>query len=359
MFKVNKAAYVALASAMALSIVGATVTSASAIEANGGAQPIYLSSPSDEITLPAGSTNGFSVPLIGSPRSQGSTDDPTQPNELFLGPTDATGVFTFISPVGQENNKTAWSAYSTIGFLGTSKNVFLPPLNLSTIGVAGGSAAAVKAAGGDYSLGLAFSKANGVTLIVGYTSFIKIHVTAGTGAWTFETPTTTVVTPPVVTSGSFDQNLSVTTAPAVDGTLNLISPANATTTFGAAVLDPITKLSTSTATLDNFSVQDDRVVSHPGWTLTSTVANFVSGANTIDKKQLGIAPKVVTANGAGAVAGAAQVAGSAVYPAAFASAAYNATVGTTVLGADLKFIAPPSAPAGTYTSKLTITLASQ
>lgn len=358
MFKVNKAAYVAAASAMALSIVAATFTSATAVEANGGAQPIYLASANDGIVLAAGSTNAFTDPLIGSPRAQGTTNDATQPNELFLGPTDATGVFTFVSPVGQENNKAAWSAYSTSGFVGTSKNVWLPSLGLYGIGTAGGSAAAVKSAGGDFSLGLAFTKASGSTLIAGYTSFIKIHVTPTTGAWTFETPTGATPSPPPP-SGSFDQNLSVTTTQAVDGALNLISPANATTTFGAAVLDPTTKLSTSTATLDNFSVQDDRVVSHPGWTLTSTVANFVSGANTIDKKQLGIAPKVVTANGAGALAGVAQVAGSAVYPAAFAYAENNATVGTTVLGADLKFVAPATAPAGTYTSKLTITLASK
>lgn len=357
MFKINKAVYVGLVGALAATMVGATLTSASAVEANGGSQPFYLMASDTGVVLPTGATKAFTDGVVAGPNSAGSTGDPTSPNELFLGPADATNSFTFISPIGQENNKANWSAWAQSGLFTGTHNVWLPAVGLSSQGL--GSIASVKNAGGDYSMGVAFTKNNDVTLIAGYTSFTKIHVTAGTGAWTFETPTAVVVTPPVATSGSFDQNLSVTTAQAVDGALNLISPANAITTFGAAVLDPITKLSASTATLDNFSVQDDRVATHPGWTLTSTVANFVSGANTIDKKQLGITPKVVTANGAGAVAGAAQVAGSAVYPAAFATAANSATVGTTVLGADLKFIAPASAPAGTYTSKLTITLASK
>lgn len=355
MFRVNKAVYLGLVGALAATMVAATLTSASAVETNGGAQPFYLMNPSNGAVLTAGSTKQFTDTVVAGPNPAGSTGDPTQPNEVFIGPSTATGVFTFISPVGSENTKANWSAWGQSAFLSGSTNVWLPAVGLSSQNL--GSIAAVKNAGGDYSMGVAFTMNNGVTIISGYTSFTQIHVTASTGAWTFVTPTPYVA--PAPPSGSFNQNMSVTTAQAVDGALNLISPTNATTTFGAAVLDSVTKLSTSTATLGNFSVQDDRVATHPGWTLTSTVANFVSGSNTIDKMQLGITPRIVTANGAGAVAGATQVAGSAIYPATFASAVNYATVGTTVLAADLRFISPASAPAGVYTSTLTITLASK
>ncbi|MHC5797379.1 hypothetical protein ACVXZ4_14600 [Lacisediminihabitans sp. FW035] len=357
MFKINKATYVVLAGAIAASIVGASVTSAQAAPVpTGSVGPVYFLDANNGQRVAAG-THAWDSQYVASPNVNGSTGDVTSPNEVFVGPSDAESAVVFLAPIGSEGNKSLWKASHLDGFQPGTKNVWLPRIDPSSL--TDGTPAAVKAAGGDYSIGIAFLKNNGVTLISPTTteSFATIHITAGTGAYTFDVPDgPVVVTPP---SGSFDQNLSVTTTAAVDGALNLISPANATTTFGAAVLDPITKLSTSTATLGNFSVQDDRVVSHPGWTLTSTVANFVSGTNTIDKKQLGITPKVVTANGTGATAGSAQVAGSAVYPAAFASADASPTVGTTVLGADLKFVAPATAPAGTYTSKLTITLASK
>ncbi|MBC7761269.1 MAG: hypothetical protein H7201_05625 [Candidatus Saccharibacteria bacterium] len=355
MMKINKLVYVGLVGALAATIVGATLTGASATETNGGNQPVYLVNPDTGSVKTAGSTLNFATSVVASPNPAGTSNSVTGTNELFIGPSDATGVFTFVAPLGSENTKSSWSAYNQTGFVSGTKNTWLPSMSLNA--QIGGNITGVKNAGGDYSLGIAFTKDAGVTIIAGYTSFTQIRVTASTGDWTFVTPTPYVA--PAPPSGSFNQGMSVTTAQAVDGALNLVSPSSATTTFGTAVLNSVTKLSTSTATLGNFSVQDDRIVSHPGWTLTSTVADFVSGSNTISKAQLGMVPKVVTGNGAGAVVGTTQVAGSATYPSTFASAVNYATVGTTVLGADLTFVAPASAAVGTYTSTLTITLASR
>jgi hypothetical protein len=107
-------------------------------------------------------------------------------------------------------------------------------------------------------------------------------------------------------------------------------------------------------------VTDGRVQSKAGWTLTATVADFVGAGegNTISAAQLGVAPKVVSTTATGVAAAAAQIAGSAKYPSTFASATKDTAVGTTILDADLKFVAPADKLAGVYTSKLTLTLAS-
>lgn len=140
----------------------------------------------------------------------------------------------------------------------------------------------------------------------------------------------------------------------------------------------LTNLSGDTVTLDNptlvngesvssgelglFKVTDLRVASHPGWTLSTTVADFVKGSDQIDNSQLGIAPKVIDQAGSGATAptlGAAQVSGSASYPWDFAELAAGGYSGSTSYNADLTFTAPAGSAAGTYTSTLTLTLVSQ
>jgi len=147
-----------------------------------------------------------------------------------------------------------------------------------------------------------------------------------------------------------------------NGFLELSIPANAAATFGSASI--VNNYSVTTGTLGNVQVNDTRWITTDGWDLQADVATFVSGANSIAKSNFGFAPKVVTASttATGVTAAASTTAGSATYPTAFASAAKNSDLGltgVTVLNADLTLRAPRTTPAGTYTSTVTLTLATK
>lgn len=157
------------------------------------------------------------------------------------------------------------------------------------------------------------------------------------------------------TTGSVGMNATVVNA--VDGTLSLAVPANASVTFGAATL--VSNFSTSTGVLPNITVNDARVHSRPGWNLTASVSDFSFSTNTISKSQLGLVPAVVSATAAGTSAGSTLTAGTAVYPAVIATGLAANTVGNTVLNGALTFVAPQDKPAGTYTSTMTLTLTSK
>jgi hypothetical protein len=249
--------------------------------------------------------------------------------------------------------------WSDSAFVNGTKNVQLPAANLSTFLL--GNVAGVKA-GGTYSLGFAFLKNNNLTVADAGVFYTYITVASGgAGDWTFET-----YVPPAaagsVTGSPADVNLTATTLAAADGVLSLSVPAGASAAIGNPAL--VNGLSTSTGVLPNFTVTDARVITHAGWTLTSSVTEFTNTSDSavkIPNTQLGIEPVIVsTTSGSGVVTVAAPtVAGSAVYSAPFAQATNGAAVGTTTFNANLKFVAPVGKPAGTYTSKLTLTLASK
>jgi len=98
-----------------------------------------------------------------------------------------------------------------------------------------------------------------------------------------------------------------------NGFLELSIPANAAATFGAAAIE--NNFSVTRGTLGNVRINDTRWVTTDGWDLQAEVANFVSGANTIDKRNLGLVPTVVNASttATGVLAGVGTVAGSATY----------------------------------------------
>jgi hypothetical protein len=147
-----------------------------------------------------------------------------------------------------------------------------------------------------------------------------------------------------------------------NGFLELSIPANAAATFGAAAIE--NNFSVTRGTLGNVRINDTRWLTTDGWDLQAEVANFVSGSNTIDKRNLGLVPTVVSAQttATGVLAAAGTVAGNATYPVALASAAKSADLGdtgVTVLNANLTLRAPRTAAAGTYTSTVTLTLATK
>lgn len=341
----------AVVGAVLATALGASVSAAFAAEPNGSDAKFYILD-NDGHQIPAGTTLGWDDGAIASQ----SNDFAEVENAVFPCPADALTARTFIAPRGQERTSSAWSAYAENGFIPGTKDIKLPSAQLTnnTLGALQG----VRTAGGNYSLGVACMKNNNLNVASTGVYYTYISVTAGTGAWTFETPAGVVA--PVDPSLTGDVNLSATTIAAQDGTLSLEVPVNATAVIGNPTL--VNQLSVSTGQLGDFTVKDSRVVTHAGWTLTSTVAEFVNSADAnskIEAKQLGVKPKVVSTTAAGVTASTEQVAGSAVYPAPFADATNVAQVGDTVLNADLKFVSPANKAAGTYTSKLTLTLASK
>jgi len=351
---------VGLVAALALGLAGLGASAASAVDtipADSYFQgTIYLASAADGTNWTTTPT-AFLDQVIAEPA-------PGDAATKFAIPAGATGAFTFVSPVGSESTPAAWNAKAVLGL--TAGGIWLPNVSLTNQTVQGGGTPnginAVAAAGGNYSLGVAFTTANGLTVVSQGLYYAHITVTAGTGAFTITQVTngsapTPTPTPTATPAGSATQGLAaqVTVPAVVDGLLSLTAPASTTSTIGNATI--VNGSSTSTGALGNFQVQDGRAASKPGWTLTtSNVADFVNGATTIGKKNLGFAPKNVS--GVAATLGAAQVAGAAVYPSLFAEMAAG-TAGTSTLDADLTFVAPAGSPSGTYTSTLTVTLVSK
>jgi len=321
------------------------MSSASAAEPNGSVSPVYLMNSNDGSVYPAGTVLDFAAGVVSSPT--------TDFNDKFVGSADATSVMTFISPRGQERTPANWTASAVNSFFENTKTSWLPDLGLNK--QIQGRPGNVLANGGQYSVGVAFMKNNGLTVAEAGVSYTYIDVTAGTGRYTFSTPTTTAPTEPAV--GSADIGLSATTIAAADGTLSLVVPANASAAIGNATL--VNNLSTSTGVLGDITVKDSRVLSHKGWTLTSTVTDFAAGSSVISAAQLSVRPRIVSTTAAADSIVTAAEGAAATTAKPFASATDAAQVGDTVLNADLKFVAPATAAAGVYTSKMTLTLTSK
>ncbi|PNW10537.1 hypothetical protein C1632_01825 [Microbacterium testaceum] len=344
----------AAAAALALLLVGTGVSAAQAANTPAGStEPFYIFDATTENLVKNGEAIAFDQLVAGYPVGEGFSNY----DKMFTGPAAATGVSVFVSPRGGERDTSKWLGSQMNAFNDTTKKTVLTPALLLN-NLAGANYASVKANGGDFSAGLAFTSSNGVT--VEDASFVYITVKPG-GSWSY---TATVPATGGNTGGGSatttgDIGLEATTVAPQDGALSLSVPAGATATFGQAQL--INNKSTSTATLPEVTVTDERVVSKKGWTLTQTVGAFTSDSATFTAANLGVAPKVNAAGttATGVTAAAAQTAGSAVYPATFAGAAAGSGTGVTKLSADLTLVAPSDAPAGTYTSKMTLTLVSK
>lgn len=359
----NKKTRVALIGAAVLAMVAgvaAVSVANAATQSNGSDGPVYIGDSLEDALAPAGRTFGWTDEVFGF-------NNPTNIATPYVCPADADASTTFLAPAGQERTIGSWSATGiSLFYPSDSKNV--AKFNTSLFGQSNGNAAAVKASGGNFSIGLACTINNGVKLASSGVWFASVHITPVTGAWTVTqatgdlgagTPPTTEPTTPPAGSKTATLNLKATTLASTDGDLGLTVPADPTVLIGSPVVDATTHLSVSTGTLGAITVADGRVNSHPGWTLTTSVSDFVNAGDatkSIPKAQLGFAPAVTSGP---ATAAAAQTAGSAVYGSAFASADAATAAGTSVLNAGLTFIAPASAAAGTYNSTLTLTLASK
>jgi len=101
----------------------------------------------------------------------------------FPAPTGgANDYIGFISPVGSERTKSAWKSYGSASPL-NGVGALLPSVFPGYFG--NGAPAAVKAAGGTYSMGIAYMTNNDLTVVKAY--YTTINVDAGTGNWAFAT----------------------------------------------------------------------------------------------------------------------------------------------------------------------------
>jgi len=357
--KLNNKLRLAAVGVVSLALVaGASMVASATTQTNGSAAPVYLFD-GNGTQIADGTTIGWTDDLIGG-SIVGNVDGE------FACPVGTTGIFAFLAAPGTETNSNTWKAYAPLGFNGASLNVLEPYLTPTSL--INGAQGAIKASGGNWSLGLACTDLNGVHVTAAF--FRSIAVTPVTGDFTASATTDVVTTPtatptptataPAGTTGTVA--LAPTTASATNGALSLTVPAGAAATFSAPSL--VNNKSTTVGTLGAVTVNDGRVVTRNGWDLSANVADFVNTADatsTISKVQLGLAPSVTTAGttATGVTAAAAQVAGSASYPAAFASGAAANTVGDSVLNAGLTFVAPQEKAAGTYTSTLTLTVVSK
>lgn len=271
-------------------------------------------------------------------------------------PAGSDGFRTFISPRGSEKtlaSHTGWNYQAGAPIAGT---------NINPAAMILGSASGAQTSGGNYSLGIACTSNGGTTLVSGGAFYRHITVTAGSGDFV-AAATADVAAPeePATTSTTANRNgtvpMTATTIASADGTLSLTVPADASVTFGTATL--VNNKSTSTGTLPQVTVTDERYSTKLGWSLQANLTDFVSGSNTIGKNNLAIVPSIVT-NAGGVTASSTPLAGSAVaYPYTIADATVNNGIGTSVIGGGLTFAAPIASPAGTYTSTLTLTLVSK
>lgn len=349
----SKSVKAAFAGALALVLVGAGAGAANAaIEPAGSTTEYYIFDAATEALVADGATIAWDQLVAGYPTDSGFANY----DQYFTAPDAATGVYVYVAPRGDERDQSKWlgSQMQSFGTTG-QKTVLTPAMLLQNL--SGVNYAAVKANGGTFSAGLAFTSGNGI--IVEDTSFVHITVANdGTGNWSY-VATKDNGGNPTEPGQSGEIDLEATTITATDGNLSLSVPADAKATFGEATL--VNGKSTSTATLPEVTVTDERAVSKQGWTLTQSIADFTNGSATIAKANLGVAPKInpTGTTATGVQPAAAQVAGSATYPAPFADAAAGSGVGVTKLSADLTLVAPSDAPAGTYTSKMTLTLVSK
>jgi hypothetical protein len=172
---------------------------------------------------------------------------PTVPTDVtpltFPAPTGASADYVpFISPVGSERTPSTWKAWGDpIGLGGVG--ALLPNVSPGQL-IAGGSASAVKASGGTFSMGIAYTD----SAIVASTHVVKayyvtVNIDAGTGTWKFSTPPAAVVKTNTTTA------LTTSAAAVAAGdSVTLTATVNAATATGNVnFLDGTTSLGTSAA----------------------------------------------------------------------------------------------------------------
>ncbi|WP_438353959.1 hypothetical protein [Microbacterium sp. CJ88] len=183
---------VAAASAVSLVLTGLSVTAANAADPT----PLhfYFADGGDGHILPDNQVMNWTDQVLALPGTSAADLD-----TAFKGSADATGAMNFIAPIGKETQISAWIATGPQSFMPGTKDILQP--NMSLTGFSNGNWAGVKA-GGDYSIGFAWTINNGVGLATKGVLYRTIHVQpGGPGNWTFDTqaPVQTGVAPAFTT----------------------------------------------------------------------------------------------------------------------------------------------------------------
>jgi len=139
--------------------------------------PVYLYDGNYSLQEAANKSWDFAGEVYASEANDNASD-------AFTCPANASGAYTFISDRGQERTGTnGWNAAAAQIFPAGSKNLlevnFTPSANIIPLKL---PQASIKTVGGQYSLGVACTTNNGVTVVSAWYRYIS--VTAGTGEWT-------------------------------------------------------------------------------------------------------------------------------------------------------------------------------
>ena len=214
---------VAIAATVATTLVAGFATAASATagtnttQANGSAGPLNLFLGGAYQGTPSTSF-AWTDNVIAS----GDTADITAPVAC---PGSSTSAAVFLSARGSEGTKSSWSAFAAASFVGSTTNV--SQANVKPAGLTSGTpgAGAVKAAGGNYSLGVACLSNSGVTVDKSFYRYIA--VTASTGAWTAAATDYVYATPTVNYTQSADNITAQRTVLHTTDTLHAVVAQNA------------------------------------------------------------------------------------------------------------------------------------
>jgi hypothetical protein len=343
--KLIRALGISLASVTLVASVGTMSMAAS--QTNGSDDPLHIYTAAGVLINP-------STPIAWTTNINASTSSTGL--AALTCPAPSTGYRLFISPRGQEKTLANHDAYRAL--TGSTVDQYL---NISPSQANIGGALAIRDNGGSKSLGVACT--NGTDVVKAY--FRHITVSAGgsfLAAATVDVAVTPSPTPETATSTTANRDgsvpLTATTIASADGTLSLSVPQGAAVTFGTATL--VNNKSTSTGTLPQVTVTDERYSSKLGWSVGASWTDFVSGGgNIIGKANLAIVPSIVGITNGVTVASTPLAGLSVASSYNIAEATLNNGVGTTTIGGQLTFAAPIASPAGTYTSTLTLTLVSK
>lgn len=156
-------------------------------------QAVYVLDPELGTPLTQGSSIAWGLQVFGGPSA-------TDPEATFPAPAATTNsVYTFISPRGSERNFSAWNGYLYQGGTGAVSLAAISPANLATTGTGSpAGAAAVAAAGGDWSLGVAWTNGSNVVKVA-YTYITITPGTPSTATYTFAQPAAAGIAPVVTT----------------------------------------------------------------------------------------------------------------------------------------------------------------
>jgi hypothetical protein len=245
--KKNTARVVAVAAISATVLAGAAVAASAYPQTNGSDAWFPLYNDSAALTT-SGAFDGYTM-------GSASNTNVTAP---ITCPAGSTGAFSFVSAAGKERTAIDWKASAPMGLI--SGGVTTPEVTLSSL--VNGAVGAVQSAGGTYSLGLACTSNNGVTVTGAY--YATISVTAGTGAWT---RTDTEATAPVAHAPAFTLQPaaqtgapagSVTfTAAASDAVDNTISYQWETAAKGSSSFTAVSGATSASLTVSSLAVAND------------------------------------------------------------------------------------------------------